>query len=32
MFSQDLWYDSQARLVQSKMVASDGSVIMYRPL
>jgi hypothetical protein len=31
MFSQDLWYDSQARLVQSKMVASDGSVIMYRP-
>ena len=32
MFSQDLWYDNQARLVQSKMVASDGSVIMYRPL
>ena len=32
MFSQDVWYDSQARLVQSKMVASDGSVIMYRPL
>jgi Family of unknown function (DUF6134) len=32
LFSQDLWYDDQARLVQSKMVASDGSVIMYHLL
>jgi hypothetical protein len=31
-YSQDVWYDDQARLVQAKLVASDGSVIMYRPL
>jgi Family of unknown function (DUF6134) len=32
LFSQDVWYDEQARLVQSKMVATDGSVIMYHAL
>ena len=31
-YSQDLWYDDQARLVQAQLVASDGSVIMYRLL
>jgi hypothetical protein len=31
-FSQDVWYDGQAHLVQEKFVASDGSVIMYVPL
>jgi hypothetical protein len=31
-YSQDLWYDAQARLVQAKLIASDGSIIMYRPL
>lgn len=31
-YSQDVWYDDQARLVQAKLVASDGSVIMYRLL
>jgi hypothetical protein len=31
-YSQDLWYDDQARLVQAQLVARDGSVIMYRPL
>jgi Family of unknown function (DUF6134) len=31
-YSQDVWYDDQARLVQAKLIASDGSVIMYRPL
>jgi hypothetical protein len=31
-YSQDVWYDDQAHLVQAKLIASDGSVIMYRPL
>jgi hypothetical protein len=31
-YSQDVWYDSQAHLVQAKFLASDGSVIMYVPL
>ena len=31
-YSQDVWYDDQARLVQVKFRASDGSVIMYQPL
>lgn len=31
-YSQDVWYDDQERLVQAKLVARDGSVIMYRPL
>jgi hypothetical protein len=30
-YSQDLWYDDQARLVQAKFIGSDGSVIMYSP-
>jgi hypothetical protein len=31
-YVQDVWYDDQARLVQAKFKASDGSVIMYLPL
>jgi hypothetical protein len=31
-FSQDVWFDDQAHLVQAKFVAKDGSVIMYVPL
>jgi outer membrane protein assembly factor BamB len=31
-YSQDVWYDDQAHLVQAKLIASDGSVIMYSPL
>jgi len=31
-YSQDVWFDDQGHLVQAKLVASDGSVIMYRPL
>jgi hypothetical protein len=31
-YSQDIWYDSQAHLVQAKFLASDGSVIMYVPI
>ena len=31
-YSQDVWYDDKARLVQAKLVARDGSVIMYRLL
>lgn len=29
-YSQDVWYDDHARLVQAQLVARDGSVIMYR--
>lgn len=29
-YSQEVWYDDQAGLVQARLVASDGSVIMYR--
>jgi Domain of unknown function (DUF6134) len=29
-FSQDVWYDSRGRLVQSQLVAKDGSVITYK--
>jgi hypothetical protein len=29
-FSQDVWYDSRGRLVQSQLVAKDGSVISYK--
>jgi uncharacterized protein DUF6134 len=29
-FSQDVWYDEQQRLVQSKLIGRDGSVILYR--
>ncbi len=31
-YSQEVWYDDQAGLVQARLVASDGSVIMYRLL
>ena len=31
-YSQDVWYDDRARLVQAQLVARDGSVIMYRLL
>jgi hypothetical protein len=31
-YSQDVWYDDQARLVQAQLVARDGSVIVYRLL
>lgn len=31
-YSQDVWYDDRRRLVQAKLIASDGSVIMYRLL
>jgi hypothetical protein len=29
-FSQDVWYDSRGRLVQSQLVGPDGSVITYK--
>jgi hypothetical protein len=31
-FSQDVWYDERGRLVQLKLVGSDGSVISYKPI
>jgi uncharacterized protein DUF6134 len=31
-YSQDVWYDERGRLVQVKLVGSDGSVISYKPL
>jgi hypothetical protein len=31
-FPQDVWYDAQGRLVQSSLVAPDGSVILYKPI
>lgn len=31
-FPQDVWYDPQGRLVQSSLVAPDGSVILYKPM
>jgi Family of unknown function (DUF6134) len=31
-YSQDVWYDDQAHLVQMKFKVSDGSVITYQPL
>jgi hypothetical protein len=30
-YSQDVWYDDGGRLVQVKLIGSDGSVIMYKP-
>jgi hypothetical protein len=30
--AQDVWYDPQGRLVQSSLVAPDGSVILYKPM
>ena len=31
-FQQDVWYDEKGRLVQSSLVAPDGSVILYKPM
>jgi len=31
-FSQDVWYDERGRLVQLKLIGSDGSVISYKPI
>jgi hypothetical protein len=31
-YSQDVWYDERGRLVQVKLVGSDGSVISYTPI
>jgi hypothetical protein len=31
-YSQDVWYDEGGRLVQVKLVGSDGSIISYQPI
>jgi hypothetical protein len=31
-YSQDIWYDERGRLVQVKLIGSDGSEISYRPI
>jgi Family of unknown function (DUF6134) len=31
-YSQDIWYDEHGRLVQVKLIGSDGSVISYTPI
>jgi Family of unknown function (DUF6134) len=31
-YSQDVWYDERGRLVQVKLIGSDGSVISYTPI
>ena len=31
-YSQDIWYDEGGRLVQVKLVGSDGSIISYQPI
>jgi len=31
-YSQDIWYDERGRLVQVKLIGSDGSVISYKPI
>ena len=31
-YSQDIWYDERGRLVQVKLIGSDGSVISYEPI
>jgi len=31
-YSQDIWYDERGRLVQVKLIGSDGSEISYKPL
>jgi hypothetical protein len=31
-YSQDVWYDERGRLVQVKLIGSDGSVISYKPI
>jgi hypothetical protein len=30
--SQDVWYDEQQRLIQVRIVGSDGSIITYHLL
>ncbi len=31
-YSQDIWYDERGRLVQVKLIGSDGSEISYKPM
>jgi hypothetical protein len=31
-YSQDIWYDDRGRLVQMKLIGSDGSEISYQPI
>jgi hypothetical protein len=31
-YSQEIWYDERGRLVQVKLIGSDGSVISYKPI
>jgi hypothetical protein len=31
-YSQDIWSDERGRLVQVKLIGSDGSVILYKPI
>jgi hypothetical protein len=31
-YSQEVWYDEHGRLVQVKLIGSDGSVISYKPI
>jgi len=31
-YSQDVWYDDHQRLVQSKIIGSNGSIILYVPI
>ena len=31
-YSQDIWYDERGRLLQVKLIGSDGSVISYTPI
>jgi hypothetical protein len=31
-YSQDIWYDESGRLVQVKLIGSDGSIILYQPI
>jgi hypothetical protein len=30
-YSEDVWYDERGRLVQVKIIGSDGSIILYEP-
>jgi hypothetical protein len=30
-YSEDVWYDQRGRLVQVKIIGSDGSIILYKP-
>jgi hypothetical protein len=31
-YAQDVWYDERGRLVQVRLVGSDGSIITYKPI